>query len=350
MDCPPSVWHGVAHRRNLLRDSTLTDGCVGTEVNQGLLKVGDTQHMQFQVGDNPPWYDQDALVRDLKWSEMSTEVQKKYEANKANYEKKAINKAKKAAINLRANRDKVAADIQTREQVLASLPEYIAPGYEGKQKGMKQILWERGFWKNGMHMRFNDKTRAEKMNKGIVIDETLDAETLLLSLPDFKHERTLLDEELARTGDMVLYSPKCHPEIAGVGIEYCIGYSKMNFRRKFNDTINAHLYENTIGSIFSVTNEKVWKFSRRSRDYLHVYSDLMNGYDVDGQVDLTGEAKISHAKMEDMRKACKSHRNIHDIEIKFLTAEMEEDKVSHTPVHRNRIPDLPGFVKNTYMT
>jgi hypothetical protein len=180
--------------------------------------------------------------------------------------------------------------------------------------------------------------------------KSLDARALLLSLPDFKNERTVLDAELANSGDMVVYSPKCHPEIAGVGIEYCIGYSKMNFRRKFNDTVNAHLYENTIRSIMSVTLEKVWKFSRRSRDYLHVYRGIEeNGLTVEGGVDLTGEAKLSHAKMEDMRKECKSHRNIHDIEMKFLTEEMDEDEEKRERLYRNKIPDLPGYIKNIYM-
>jgi hypothetical protein len=53
--------------------------------------------------------------------------------------------------------------------------------------------------------------------------------------------------------------------------------------------------------------------------------------------------------MEDMRKECKSHRNIHDIEMKFLTEEMDEDEEKRERLYRNKIPDLPGYIKNIYM-
>ena len=94
-------------------------------------------------------------------------------------------------------------------------------------------------------------------------------------------------------GDLVLLSPKCHPEIAGVGIEYCIGFSKQRFRRVHNDTVNANLLDNVRKSLDThneLTFEHVWRFARRSRDYLHVYRNILSsGVDkTKGVVDLTG--------------------------------------------------------------
>ena len=62
-----------------------------------------------------------------------------------------------------------------------------------------------------------------------------------------------------------MLSPKCHPEVAGVGVEYNIGYSKLRFRREFNDTVAEHLLDNVLKSLDCVnvlTLEKVWRFAR----------------------------------------------------------------------------------------
>ena len=251
----------------------------------------------------------------------------------------AIKKLKKA----RSNRNGGKIDeVAVRKAVVETLPEFCVPGGLGAPKGIKQILYERGLWKDGMHMPYDAATRKSKLEKGIIIDESLDAQAVLLALPDFQQERTLLDAELDKTGDVVLYSPKCHPELAGVGVEYYFGYAKMRFRRVFNDAVNANLYDNTIKSLNAVPLEKGWTFSRRSRDYLLVYRALEAGVmEENGKIDLTGDEKIGHAKLEDMRKACKSHRNIHDIEIKFLTAELQcESEKKQTKILRNRLPDL----------
>jgi hypothetical protein len=37
-------------------------------------------------------------------------------------------------------------------------------------------------------------------------------------------------------------TPKCHPEIAGRGVEYAWGYSKLRFRKHFNDAVPSHAF------------------------------------------------------------------------------------------------------------
>ena len=78
--------------------------------------------------------------------------------------------------------------------------------YVGKAKGMRKVLWERGWYVDGMSTITKD---AEK-NIGHVLD----------NLPDFRNERTALQHTVESRGHILVLSPKFHLEVAGVGIEY----------------------------------------------------------------------------------------------------------------------------------
>ena len=94
-------------------------------------------------------------------------------------------------------------------------------GYVRKAKGSKQGLWERGWYVPGM------STSAK--NPDMNIDQVLGG------LPDFKNELSALEHTVAKRGHILVLSPKFHPELAGVGIEYSWGMSKLKFRREIND-------------------------------------------------------------------------------------------------------------------
>jgi hypothetical protein len=104
-------------------------------------------------------------------------------------------------------------------------------------------------------------------------------------------------------------SPKCHPELAGLGIEYSWGKSKLEFRRRINDQVPAHLHYNIERSLGLevLPLERVRKFARRTRDYRHVYAAPPSEAGEDG-----------HELIEKMRKERKAHRNIVDLELSFL--------------------------------
>ena len=76
-----------------------------------------------------------------------------------------------------------------------------------------------------------------------------------------------LQEIIQSKGHILLLSPKCHPEVAGCGIEYSWGKSKMAFRRNFNDCAGKNLQDNIVKSLATVTMDIVWKFERKTRDY-----------------------------------------------------------------------------------
>ena len=92
------------------------------------LRPGQTQHFSFQPGDPPPFYDLTAPPEDIK---------------------------------------------DNNQQVLRE-------GYVGKPKGVKQVLWERGLWENGLEV---DRAR-----------------TKLAECQDFKTEKSILENLVHNTG------------------------------------------------------------------------------------------------------------------------------------------------------
>lgn len=169
--------------------------------------------------------------------------------------------------------------------------------YVGKAKGMRQVLWERGLFVEGMSASAD--APAEKR-----MDE------IISSLPDFKNEKSALQHTVEGRGHILLLSPKYHPEVAGVGIEYSWGMSKLKFRREINDEVPKHLHDNIVKSMCReriLTLGRLRRFARRSRDYCRAYVAHENG----GAIE-------SKDKIEQMRKIAKAHRNIIDMEPGFI--------------------------------
>ena len=53
---------------------------------------------------------------------------------------------------------------------------------------------------------------------------------ILANLPDFKNENSALQHTIESRGYILLLSPKSHPKVGDVGIEYYWGISKLEFR------------------------------------------------------------------------------------------------------------------------
>jgi hypothetical protein len=330
-------------KQGLMRPSILTIGCIdpSNAIYPPTLRIGDTQYMQFREGDSPPWYAPTMRKYDLRWSDMTAEEKAEHQSARDKLIASITKKVQKKKGNKRSNRftvqeDAVPGGQDELDAAAVAEVEFVIYGYVGKPKGMKQLLWERGKWRDGMHGTWDTKRRQTEVAAGRVIDDTLDAQLVLLSCPDFQNENTLIADLLDARNDIVLLSPKCHPELAGCGVEYCIGRSKMLFRRQFNDSSNARLYENSMRAINGVELEMVWKYGRRARDYLHVYRilDEQGLEQDDGVFDMTGESKMTWKLLEDMRKERKTHRNIMEIEERFLALDLAP---KGSGIRRNRI-------------
>jgi hypothetical protein len=70
---------------------------------------------------------------------------------------------------------------------------------------------------------------------GVKVNGTVDLSTslkrLMASCSDLLNERTLMEELVLERGHEFEKIPKCHPELAGDGIEYDCGKSKHDFRQ-----------------------------------------------------------------------------------------------------------------------
>lgn len=164
------------------------------------------------------------------------------------------------------------------------------------------MLWERGLWVAGM-------TASDK-------DPANNCTTVLRGLPDFKNERSSLQHVVESRGHILVLSPKFHPEVAGLGIEYSWGMSKMKFRREINDEVPENLDRNNIRQSMNTLDilyiGRIRRFARRTRDYCRAYEALAK------QVASGGKAIGSKAEIEKMRKICKAHRSIIDMEPGFI--------------------------------
>ena len=119
---------------------------------------------------------------------------------------------------------------------------------------MAQIAWERGLFGS------DEKGKLKVPNLDIL-------KLLIDGCPDLKNERSELQNLVEKRGQILLMSPKYHPEVAGKGVEYSWGKAKFHFRNHANDCVAANLRAN-VKVCFSeavLSMERVRKFARRSR-------------------------------------------------------------------------------------
>ena len=107
-----------------------------------------------------------------------------------------------------------------------------------------------------------------------------------------------------------MLSPKFHPAIAGVGIEYSWGMSKLKFRREIKDEVAEHLHaimEASMCRAMILKLGRVRRFARRTRNYCRAYYALENVRPIQ-----------STEKVEKMRQVFNAHRNTIDMEPRFI--------------------------------
>ena len=111
---------------------------------------------------------------------------------------------------------------------VAETKDKVIKGWEGKPKGMFQILWERGFIDSTKIKNYTLKGRQDVFG---VVNKSYSLEHLMGNCQDFEEEETLLQSMGREMGVMVDRTPKCHCELAGEGVEYSWGCAKDTYRR-----------------------------------------------------------------------------------------------------------------------
>lgn len=182
--------------------------------------------------------------------------------------------------------------------------------YEGDGKGLTQLVWERGLMSN------EDISRANRAGLLKVFTECVDV----------RNQKSLLEKVVYDRGHILILSPKYHPELAGVGVEYCWGQSKYSFRTQHND-MKAHNLKVNVLKTFDpkeLTLAVVLAYARKTRDYRMTYKTIMIE-------DINAES-VSKVNIEKIRKNHKCHRNILDQDIGFIRDVLKEEKIEHDVV------------------
>ena len=156
-------------------------------------------------------------------------------------------------------------------------------------------------------------TKEAKVVDGIP-DESYSLVSIVSCCRDFQNEPTAMAELSELLGHVQEKTPKKHPELAGMGIEYMWGKSKMYFRRNNNYSSNAKNLEQRVRDAldpFVVLHiKRVRAMQRKSNDYKRSYLSLDGG---DGVAD-----EVEYADIEKMKKECKTHRCTLDQDYKFI--------------------------------
>ena len=100
-------------------------------------------------------------------------------------------------------------------------------GWQGKAKGLLQVLWERGFIDTTNIEKYTMNGRQDAC--GVLMPET-SLKNLMANCVDFEEEESLLQANGHEMGVLVDRTPKCHCELAREGIEYTWGCSKNYYR------------------------------------------------------------------------------------------------------------------------
>lgn len=160
--------------------------------------------------------------------------------------------------------------------------------YAGVRKGIKQVLWERGLWKDGMSLKLDDDhPDCPELSASYVLSQCM----------DFKMEESVLEKIVHSYGELIEYVVKGHPEFAECGIEYDQGLAKQHFRG--HNLQNANKCEEDAKKAYhQITLLSAKQTTRKARAYMRAYADG------------SGE---SHFLIEKFVQQVKCHRNIFDV-------------------------------------
>ena len=199
--------------------------------------------------------------------------------------------------------------------------EVIRQGYVGKAKGLLDVAFERGLLdpqrlRGGKDGKKIEYTKGAKYFDGIP-DESYSLTSIIASCADFQNEPTAMEELTKLLGHEQEKTPKKHPELAGMGIEYMWGKSKMTFRRDGSYSSNAESLERRVRAALDpnlvLHIKRVRAMQRRSNDYKRSYMLLGGGVGGGG-----ASKVVEYADIEKMKKKCKTHRCSLDQDYKFI--------------------------------
>lgn len=202
----------------------------------------------------------------------------------------------------------------------------VVHGFEGKCKGLLQILYERGYINLAMLERYRKKAVD---GDGNLIPE-FSLVHLMENCADFYNEECQLQFVCRNVGARAIITTKYHAEYAGEGIEYAWGASKAKYRRhpieaKKGKANFLKLLDYCI-SRGVLTTDLMRKYSKRARSYMCVYKDL-EMRELHEQTE--GDNEITYNKIESMKKIYKAHRAALDFDKSFIMKSITADDFNY---------------------
>ena len=318
-----------------LRDSNLTEGCIGPHLHDKVLSVNNTQSMCFGPNDEGPFW-MTPEEREQKRHQRETNKRRKRKKTIAELQKDIKDRGgtivegrKYKLVELREVARATGIDLETEEMV-------VEQGWEGQAKGMLQVLWETGWIDPCKVASYTLKGRKDK--ETATIDEEFSLQRILSERPDFVNEKTALQSLGEELGVVVDRSPKFHAELAGEGIEYCWGFAKLRYRQIPYQKKRGR--KNFIELVVKVTanndeffnQRRVESFARRARSYMCAYYCLSQQQQ---QVqESTNEHSPQHQQawfqdIERLMKSFKTHRSALDFDKAFLVGSLHVTDEEH---------------------
>ncbi len=154
-------------------------------------------------------------------------------------------------------------------------------------------------------------------------DGKVEYSAVLADCADFLDMKTSLMYLGERLGAEVDRSTKCHPELAGEGIEYSWGRAKSVYRcAKFAEKKGKENFRRLVENCLSAEEgtgkgdlnpDMIRKFSRRARHYILAYFWIE--HDQEEKIKEEGTSEIN---IERMKREFKTHQNAIDFDEKFI--------------------------------
>jgi hypothetical protein len=342
-----------------MRCTMLTAGCLGPFPHT--LNVGDQQSMIFEADHPGPWW--------LVSTELCDKRRQDYPDGRSKIVPRTRVELAKALLegaNITVESSRTLIELKeyarmhgipvTREKII------VTEGWQGKQKGLLQVLWERGWIDTSQCKASKDKDGNTIINtspytlngkRNLItgeVNELMSLRHLMAKCPDFMEEETALQFLGSQLGIEVMLTPKFHCEFAGEGIEYCWAHAKAKMRRtpihekKGRNNFIA-LVSRCLCSASVLTQERIRKFSSRARAYICTYFYLshdlqnrnsnVNDDNGSGQPSVAGDTmgvfpavkqQLLFTEIEQLMKKFKAHRCALDFDTSFVLAALTEDE------------------------
>ena len=306
-------------KQPIMRDAVIDDPTLFGPFHDATykLQLGSTQKMQFDEFDEGPCY-LDESERHNSRNDIDTGKVRRKEVLKLDLIKALKSKGVGDPCG---NKDKIRELAVKHNIPLEFDSPIIKEGWVGKAKGSLQILYERGWVDPTKIRKYTAKGPkiTNKLNTGTK-ENPYSINELMQKQSDFQSELTLLQYHAQKLGVALERSPKCHPEIAGEGIEYGWALSKMDYRqslmaaKKSKESFQKLVKKCTDNST-TLSVKRMRYCSKRARDYMVLYQavEKMNLDDEDG----IGIQMNKHAILEGsmklyrrLQKTKKTHRSV----------------------------------------